>query len=503
MNQNFSQKTNVIKEELIFWKNNIFNILTDSINKTEELFIVNNYWFNKYEEYISNLNEQELELSKFDENTDYMNNKLIDLFQNLKIPIENIPKIFILNKSVWNCIHNKNKILNSIMSIGYCSNNLIIMKVCDRIFCFFFLDKASQIRQGYLEIIKMEEENEILIDFQNKGIFKFINKDINDINNDFLLIEDNIYKLYITEYFEKEEKIQNISRQQMKLFIANTKKRFKEKFKPIDSILKIKKEMEEFKIMPKVVKAYEEINALRTKNENSKETANENINVKLRGGRIFSHKKIENSRKYNLNNENLDLKDFLPKASANKLSFPGLIGLDNIGAICYMNATLQCFSNIPKLRQYLLSTEIYKDLENNKNNGKKLSFALAEVLKNLWEVLSQSHYSPTNFKNIIREMNPLFKGIAANNPMKLILFLLDTIHKELNKPQNILVKNNNFINNTNFTDAFEDFVQYDTSKNKSIISEEFNGYINLMSKCAVCGIIIHNIQSFNILFFSL
>ncbi len=30
---------------------------------------------------------------------------------------------------------------------------------------------------------------------------------------------------------------------------------------------------------------------------------------------------------------------------------PGLIGLQNIGATCYMNATLQCFSNVPKFRE--------------------------------------------------------------------------------------------------------------------------------------------------------
>jgi ubiquitin C-terminal hydrolase len=280
------------------------------------------------------------------------------------------------------------------------------MKVSDRIYCFFFLDKASQIRQGYLEIIKMEEENEILIDFQNKGIFKFINKDINDINNDFLLIKDNTYKLYITEYFEKEEKIQNILRQQYKIFRENSKKRAKEKFKPIDSILKIKKEMKMLKIIPKVVKACKVIKEFRTKNKDSKEIEIDNINAKLRGGRNCSAKKNRKQKK--LINEYLDLKDFFPKASNNKLSFPGLIGLNNIGATCYMNATLQCFSNIPKLRTYLLNKETYKDLEDNKNNTKKLSFALAEVLKNLWEVLSQRQYSPTNFKNIISEMNPLF-----------------------------------------------------------------------------------------------
>ncbi len=494
MNQNFSQKTNVIKEEINLWKKNIFNILTDSINKTEELFIVNNNWFNQYEKYLSNLDEKELQLSKFDENTVFMNNKLIDSFPSLEVPIENIPKIFILNKSIWNYIHNKIKKLSLIKLIGYCSNNLIILEVCDRIHCFFFLDKSSQIRQGYLEITKMEKENDILIDFKNKGIFQFINKNINDINNDCLLIENNIYKLYITENSEKEEKIKNIFRGKVKLFLANSKKRAKEKFKPSDSILKIKEEMKKSKQMPKVITAFKMINALRKKNKKEKEINNNNY--KLRGKR-------EKQKRYNLNKENLNLEDFFPKTSDNKFFFPGLIGLNNIGATCYMNATLQCFSNTPKLRSYLLDKETYQDLENNKAINKKLSFALAEVLKNLWEVLSQKYYSPTNFKNIISEMNPLFKGIAANDPKDLVLFLLQTMHKELNKPQNIVVNNNNFINSTNFADVFSDFVQYDTNKNKSIISEEFNGYINSLSMCAVCGTIIHNIQSYNILFFPL
>ena len=54
-------------------------------------------------------------------------------------------------------------------------------------------------------------------------------------------------------------------------------------------------------------------------------------------------------------------------------------------------------------------------------------------------------------------MNPLFKGISANDPKDLILFLLETMHKELNNPQNINLINNNFVDNTNFNDVFNDF----------------------------------------------
>ena len=70
-------------------------------------------------------------------------------------------------------------------------------------------------------------------------------------------------------------------------------------------------------------------------------------------------------------------------------------------------------------------------LKKNKENN-RLSFALAEVIKNLWVNLDKRFYPPENFKNVISEINPIFKGRAANDPKDLILFLLENIHNELN-----------------------------------------------------------------------
>ena len=102
-------------------------------------------------------------------------------------------------------------------------------------------------------------------------------------------------------------------------------------------------------------------------------------------------------------------------------------------------------------------------------------------------------------------MNPLFKGIAANDPKDLILFLLESMHKELNNPPNNdnEKKNNYSINNNIFIDVFNNYIKEYTNKNKSIISEEFYGYINSLTTCAFCFSTIHNVQSFNILFFPL
>ena len=179
----------------------------------------------------------------------------------------------------------------------------------------------------------------------------------------------------------------------------------------------------------------------------------------------------------------------------------GLVGLENIGATCYMNATIQCFSNIQRFRDELLNNSVYKNLYNNRNHAKKLSFALAEVLKNLWHNNSINYYSPNYFKEVISEMNPLFKGIAANDSKDLILFILETMHNELNAcTQGDSMKKTN---NLDFFSVFKEFEKYYKLNNKSIISDEFYGFYNSMMKCCSCNTFTHNVQIMNILFFPL
>ena len=54
-----------------------------------------------------------------------------------------------------------------------------------------------------------------------------------------------------------------------------------------------------------------------------------------------------------------------------------LIGLNNIGATCYMNATLQCLSNTKPLKEYFLN---YKDKPNNIMANEYL-----KLIINLWD----------------------------------------------------------------------------------------------------------------------
>ena len=182
------------------------------------------------------------------------------------------------------------------------------------------------------------------------------------------------------------------------------------------------------------------------------------------------------------------------------LSLPidGIIGLQNVGATCYMNATLQCFSNIERLRVYFLDNK--SKIKNEKN---KLSSSLLTIFENLWEQPNITYYVPQEFKDVISEMNPLFKGIQANDAKDLILFILETIHNELNEVNNSIIGNNNYVNPLDYNSVFVNFSTFFKKNYNSIISNLFYGMNNSMMTCCTCQRTVHNVQCFNILIFPL
>lgn len=94
-----------------------------------------------------------------------------------------------------------------------------------------------------------------------------------------------------------------------------------------------------------------------------------------------------------------------------------------------MNSILQCFANIGLLTSYLLQNEKYKIILSNKNNC-KLTFEYIEILINLWK--KKYSCSSFNFQKIFNELNPSSNN-TQNNVKNIILFLMETIYKELKK----------------------------------------------------------------------
>ena len=201
-------------------------------------------------------------------------------------------------------------------------------------------------------------------------------------------------------------------------------------------------------------------------------------------------------------NKNMIKKAYLQEIK--KFIKPPLIGLANIGATCYMNATLQCLSNINLLTGYFLLNKDYYTKIPYENKELKLTKAYSEVIFHLWNPDEQNkYYSPNYFKEVISTKNELFAGIQANDSKDLLIFIYQTIHNELN-----IYKNNNFIDEeiSDQKNAEYELIKFRKnyySNNNSIINDLFYFDQANTTECLNCHNIIYNFAMYNILIFPL
>ena len=170
------------------------------------------------------------------------------------------------------------------------------------------------------------------------------------------------------------------------------------------------------------------------------------------------------------------------------------IGLDNIDAIYYKNATLQYLSNKKDINNCFFKKNKYKKNDENK----KLSNEFYIIIKNVWDKKrNNKSYSPNEFKKTISEMNSLFQGVQANDSKDLINFLLEQLQTELNI---ISEKINNNENNAtmniqkNKNKLYELFLNNYKKNYNSIISDSFYGSIQTQSICQNCRIVKYNYE---------
>ena len=183
------------------------------------------------------------------------------------------------------------------------------------------------------------------------------------------------------------------------------------------------------------------------------------------------------------------------------------LGLQNVGATCYMNATLECLIHIKELSELLLSAFLlnYPRYNDKYNSTHKLSNAYITLLSNVFfpklNGNTQKYFAPYEIKQLISEINPLFQGIQANDAKDLLQCLLENLHNELKMSTQYFQEYR--FDQKNELQTFQYFYNSFITQNKSPILDILYGLNKIESTCLNCKKTIYNFQSYNLLYFPL
>ena len=369
--------------------------------------------------------------------------------------------------------------------------------------------KNEELNKKNDEIKKIDEE------YNNKNIeLDIIKKDIDKLKLE--LEKMNKTKTELTKLNEDlQKKVDELKLNTQENDIKKLDKKLKEKEEELNKcrndINKSKEELSKYD--QKLNLRKEELNKLFSDINNSKEEL-------IKYGKKLSQRKEEMNKFYSeyqkglenlkqkenqivIKNKELILKEnelIKREKELEGKKEPILIGLNNIGATCYMNASLQCLSNTRKLTDYFL--KFYKP-----NSNQIMVNEYYMVLKNLWNKDSNNKsYSPNSFKEVLSKLNPLFEGIAANDSKDLINFLLERFHQELNKVNKNLIDDNNMMSmqdQSNEQLMLKLFLEEFKQKFNSPISNLMYGILETKSQCQGCNVIKFNFQIYSFLEFPL
>lgn len=180
---------------------------------------------------------------------------------------------------------------------------------------------------------------------------------------------------------------------------------------------------------------------------------------------------------------------------------PGQVntGLKNLGNTCFMNAVLQCLADTSIFRRYFLQEKHMADISRNSRLGSKGE--LADELGALIREIRSNQYksvSPSNFKDAVGTHMPFFMGCEQQDAHEFLCMLLEKLHADLNKAPQANVANGIFTLPDDLPPhiAINKFWTHHVSRNRSIVSELFEGLLMSTLKCTACGKQSHSFEVF-------
>ena len=446
------------KEELIRNKDSLVTALTDKkFYRKMKFCLIRQQYLNKYENSILNndkkiVNKDTKFGSDIKDSIDFEYKDLLNKLNDPNLKLKELPRIFPLDQCNYenfkkNTVPKEKINIQEIeLIIGVFAQGLLKIQINKSLYLFFFEDDGF-LRQAFFQIKDLDISDYIIFELEKNApkYFKKNNKG-NKINDNESYVENESYNLYISSNFDI-------------------------------SLAKIKNELDKIN-EEKNLKSKE----LTDKNNNS----SLNINDFVKNMQEKIEKNVQNINNI-FKNQEIQKKEEVSEEKPPEMP-TGLVGLMNTGdkgATCAMNATLQSLSSVGLLVNELIKPEFYEKLEKNKESKMRLTFALAEVFKNLWVVSDdKKDYIPIYFRQVITDMNFLLERVEDDDTEDLIFFILQNMHYELRtKDPNINFDNNFKTNEHNFDEVYKDFSEYYLSQNKSIIFDIFCGCKTIVTCC--------------------
>ncbi|CAF0860000.1 unnamed protein product [Adineta ricciae] len=194
---------------------------------------------------------------------------------------------------------------------------------------------------------------------------------------------------------------------------------------------------------------------------------------------------------------------------------PFLYGLKNCGNTCFINAIVQCLCHTEQLALYILRKGYEIDMRNIKNamvehhhslssssqsHGFKVTKAFVQIFQALWNNSSNTTSKLSyDFKSIIGNLNRQYSGNDQNDAQEFLLFLINSIHDELNlaingrqRPQST---KNSFSSVTISSQTSSSLASAElarrawsdyTDANQSIITSTFSAQLHSTLRCNQC-----------------
>ena len=370
---------------------------------------------------------------------------------------------------------------------------------------YFQKDKLSSISNQYKEYIRRINNENILkkdLKIDSKNIIK-------NYYNNFVILDNEIFQeikkgYYILECPKKNLYIGDrifiipLSNDEVEIGIFESTCQYKEIF-----ILKFNDENEANKEVEKIKKLgiYNYFSSYKiNKNDIKSQIINKN------DGKTIILYNLKN-QKNEINKINEEIKEQNDLKYISNLDISNKRGLQNNNKDSMLNSIIQSLTSIKEINEYLLNP-INKDKFLKLNQIYVLTSTLINIINELYdkEKLEKS-YNLQKLKIIINFIKPEIISEKTQKSIKeLILFLLDTLHEELNKPiddqneKKLISFGSKFNKKEN---SLKEFFDYYNNYYKSIISDNFNWIRQTKNECKECNNLFYSFQSLPFLQFNL